>query len=245
MQDDDEYKQWDRNGAESLDTEIVKPSKTFTEVIANRSKFLSPGIKRVICVGPSGSGKTGFVTRAFVNMIHPPIGGVYLIYKADSAGNDDMYNSIEKYCEDEDISFHKDRSINKLMFREIMDDDLPKLLIIDDYIDGSYDPFSNYAIQSIFSRGRHKNVYIVLISQDYQCLPKHGKESFNLMFMYPQSRKGLLNYMIQCLDGVVDKETLKEVMKYIAKPQNKHSFAFLQKDGDSHIVDRDYKFYKI
>jgi len=243
--DEREQRQRNRGGGEELDTEIVKPSKSFTEVIANKSRFLSPGCKRVIVIGPSGSGKTGFCTRALFNMFHPPIGGVYLVYKADSPANMDMYHSIEDYCEENDFPFVMDKAITKDMFKNIMADDIPKLLIVDDFIDGSYDPFTNHAIQSIFSRGRHKNCYMVLISQDYQSLPKHGKESFNIMLMWPQSRRGLLNYVIQCLDGTVDRDTLREVMQHIALPENKHSFAFLQKDGDSYIVNKDYRFFKI
>jgi len=244
-EEEDRIRRTKDSGGESLDTDIVPPAKSFTEVIGNRSRFLSPGCKRVIVIGPSGSGKTGFVTRAFLNMIHPPLGGVYLVYKADSPSNMDMYHGIEDYCVDNDFPFTMDKAITKEMFRNIMADDIPKLLIIDDFIDGSYDPFTNHAIQSVFSRGRHKNCYVCLISQDYQSLPKHGKESFNIMLMWPQSRRGLLNYIMQCMDGTVDRETLKEVMEHVARPENKHSFAFLQKDGDSFIVNRDYRFFKI
>ena len=154
----------------------------------------SPHPARVIITGPSESGKSYFLTNLILNMINE----YSKIYIYSPSLHQDFYqklikcfsnyiptNIIPNILNDQEIDFvigevisHKDfeksnieietyDNIEELKFPQEYENN--SIIILDDLKEKE---INNDKIQAMFKRGRHNNLSIFIISQDYYELPK-------------------------------------------------------------------------
>ena len=158
-------------------------------------KFLYPNHPvRCIITGPSNSGKTYFLTNIILNIINE----YDKIYIYSPSLHQDLYQKLIKcfsnfipihiipnILNEEDIDIVIEEIINNKDFeKSVIEietfDNIEELRFPQEYVNNSIiilddlneKEINNEKIQAMFKRGRHNNLSIFIISQDYYELPK-------------------------------------------------------------------------
>lgn len=201
--------------------------------LQNNSKLVQNGVLRCLCYGRSGSGKTYFITAVYSQMIHEPIGGVWVFAKAQ---NQDSYKSLQKWSEKKGIDFTITDEYDDETFEEITSTEAPKFILYDDL--ASDDNIKN--LVKTFKFGRHSNCYICVLSQNYTSIPKEVRNNVNLCIIFPLSSPYIARGVINAMSSFADEDALKTAYRVINK--NKHSCIFLNMEQPtSFLITKDFQ----
>ena len=139
-----------------------------------------PNSIRMIIIGPSGSGKTQLVLTLIMKYLKWD--KLYLI--APSVDDQHCYQVLKDYnetaseiAEDEVIKFIID--IDEAPSIEDIDGGIDNLVVYDDVM---LDKQKNPA--KMFSRGRHKNIDIIYLTQRYTQIPKVIRDNCSLLCVF-------------------------------------------------------------
>lgn len=198
--------------------------------IQNRSSLLSNGPKRFLAVGKAGSGKTAFVFHTLSQMVHKPLGGVFVVSQTPEQNH---YQDLRRWCAKEDIMFIIDTKIEPEYFEMIFSNDLPKLVLFDDF---NYRISETKYLSIFFRNGRQRNIYVVVISQDLTSVDKDMRINCSGAILFPMSSGTLAQSMLRQMATFISPEVLAEAYKYICRKENKHSCIFLSNDGGRNCI---------
>jgi len=177
-------------------------------------------------IAPSHSGKTNLI----INLIKSKkfyYGYFKVFIFSKSIHNDPIWDNVHisgKYLCNELSEPKIDKILeHQAYLKDKYEEDetpekLPNLLfVIDDMCGDSQLSNRNSILNTLFYRGRHFNLSIILVSQAYKMISKNIRTNFSDMIFYAVENDGELKSIIEENSGGLSKKNFEKVFKYATK----------------------------
>jgi len=196
---------------------------------------------RGIILAPSGSGKTVLLSNIIVNLYKGCFERIYVF--SPSIGVDDTLNPIIEYQKK-----HLETNDDKLYFTEYHEEDLINILdqqksvieyqkktkqrklhsiliIIDDMADDSKFSRSSKTLHTLFIRGRHFGISVLVSSQKYNALSPIIRVNALSLIVFKLRNYQELDTVMTENSAVLDKKLLLEIYKKAT--EEKYNFLYI------------------
>ena len=200
---------------EHIDFDVVEPT-------VSRHGAQLPQHIRGLFVGPSGSGKT----NTLVSLILSPDGIAFKnIYIYSKSLEQTKYRFLEQVLSKiPEVGYFTFSNASEIL--DVQEAECESLFICDDIITSNHETVQNY-----FSRGRHRNLDCIYLSQSYTQAPKrNARDNVNLLAIFKSDDLNLHSLYKGHVGGDMTFQAFKKLCSHAWR--NKFGFLVICKDND-------------
>ena len=222
----------------------IKPiSKKAYTTKQSLSDFMPKLSARIIISGPSGTGKGVLVASLLLNpqLYRDCFAKIY--YFSGSATLDHSLEPLKDYAhsqlgmsQEEDPCLRdgwSEAEVSKILAnqRKVVlaakrrGTELPAICIVCDDLADNKKAMHGSMLQSLFTRGRHSNVTIILMTQRYRLLDVTTRVNANALFIFRMRNAKDLEAIVEENSALADKDTLLRV--YDQATREKYGFLYV------------------
>lgn len=210
---------------------------------------------RALINAPSNSGKTILISSMILDIYRSCFKTIIII--SPSINIDPAWIPIKKYIDDNLDEYDKEIYFDEFddeSLKECIDDQkaliqnlkskkdtkaLPQMLIVLDDISDNPKMHNNKVLNSLFTRGRHSQISVIISSQKYVTLSPLIRTNLSSMYIFKIRNQMDLDTMLCELSAIFEnRKTLFKI--YSGATKDKYSFLFIKLTADS----IDNMFYK-